>query len=47
MTNAAFILTINDMHGERTEPYATREQAERAVRVLSGQGATVTLRAAA
>ena len=42
-----FFLTISDMHGDRVEPYRTREQAERAVLVLAGQGAKVSLHEAA
>jgi len=39
-----YILTITDLHGTREEPYATREQAERAVRVLRDQGSEAALR---
>ena len=30
-----YILTITDQHGTRQEPYATREAAERAARVVA------------
>jgi hypothetical protein len=39
----SFFLTIIDLLGERVEPYRTREQAERAMKVLIGQGAKVVL----
>ncbi len=38
-----YFLTITDTHGDRIEPYATREQAERAMRVLTQQGAKVAI----
>jgi hypothetical protein len=36
-------LTISDQHGLRIEPYADREAAERALRLLTDQGAEVAL----